>query len=72
MIDQLRLYGGVALRHALTYGSGILVYRGYVSAAEGEQMVSALMLLSGIGLSIAHKIKTQRQADAKTANSWPL
>ena len=61
MFENLRVYGGLGLRHALTYGAGLLAARGYFTSAEGEQAVSAVLVLIGIGLSIAQKFKSQKQ-----------
>lgn len=39
------------LRHALTFGGGLLVTKGYVDASEVEALVGAIITLSGFAWS---------------------
>lgn len=61
-MDQLKMYGGIALRHGLTYLSGIAMSKGIIDAKEADIAVGSLMTLAAIGLSVFSKYKAKKAA----------
>ena len=59
------------LRHALTLGSGALMSKGLVDQSEGEQLVSCILGLVGIGWSILHKYQVKQQLATAVATNSP-
>lgn len=45
------------VRHALTFGGGFVIAKGWADAAVIEQAVAALVTLAGIGWSVWDKSK---------------
>lgn len=62
-MDSLKMYGGIALRHGLTYLAGIAMAKGWVDAHEADVVVGSLMAVAAVGLSIFSKYKAKKVAE---------
>lgn len=64
---------GLALRHLLTIGAGLLVHKGLVDASDAETISGGVAAIVGVGLSALNKVKVVgkiNDAAAKVAGTY--